>query len=100
MMELAVFASAGFMVLAALVKGYTTKSLAQLRQEGGRLHHEEGRTRQELVQAEVLQESSDALRNQAEFDCKKLADEITSLAQDLEHVAADLGRSELDDEEQ
>ena len=88
------------MVLAALVKGYTTKSLGQLRQEGGRLHHEEGRTRQELVQAEVLQESGDALRNQVEFDCKKLADEITSLVHDLQNVAADMGRSEIDDEEQ
>ncbi len=100
MTELSVFAAVAFMIVAALTKGYTTKTLTQLRLEAGRLTHEEARARQELAQAEVMQESVDALRNQAEFECKKLSDEIVELAQQLEDVAADLGRSEVEQPEE
>jgi hypothetical protein len=100
MTELSVFGAVTFMIVATITKGYTTKTLTQLRLEGGRLTHEEARARQELAQAEVVQESTDALRNQAEYDCTKLADEIVDLARQLEDVAADLGRSEIEDQEE
>jgi|SaaInl4_150m_RNA_FD_contig_21_567074_length_772_multi_5_in_0_out_0_1 hypothetical protein len=100
MMELAVFAAVALMIAAALTKGYTVKSLTQLRLDGGRLHHEEVSKRQDLMQAEVLQESADALRNQAEYDCRKFTDELANLAVELKKVADDLGRSEEEEQQE
>lgn len=97
-MELSVFAAVAMMIAAALIKGFTTKSLTQMRQEGGRLHSEESRTRQDLQQAQVVLESAEALHNQAGFDCQKLSEELVDLEKEQEQVAADLGRSEAEQE--
>lgn len=98
MMELAVAIAAGMMVLCVLVKGYTAKQITQLRQDAGRLLHEESRTRQELEQAEVLRESAEALNNQSSYDCQKFEEELTDLASQIASVEAQLGNSEAEDD--
>lgn len=100
MMELSIFGAVASMIAAALVKGFTTKSLTQMRQEGGRLTSEEGRVRQDLQQAQVLHESAEALHNQAEFDCQKLDEELADLAKERQQVEADLGRTEAEQQEE
>ena len=94
MTELSVFAAVAGMILCALVKGYTTKAFAQLRQEAGRLLGEETRARQELDQVEILRESAEALNNQAEFDCEKFQEEFDDLTKQIKIVQADLGGAE------
>lgn len=80
-------------------KGYTTKTLVQLRQDVGRLIGEETRSRQDLDQAEILRESAEALNNQAEYEVGNFDEEISDLLKQLESVQADLGRSEKEAEE-
>ena len=94
MTELSVFAAVAGMILCALVKGYTTKAFAQLRQEAGRLQGEETRARQELDQVEILRESAEALNNQAELDCEKFQEELDDLTKQIKIVQADLGGAE------
>ena len=91
MMELSVAVAAGMMVAAVLAKGYTAKQLTQLRQEAGHLVHEESRTRKDLEQAQVLEESAEALHNQASYDCEKFEKELSELESDIAKVEKELG---------
>ena len=99
MTEVSIFAAVGFMIACALTKDFTTKVLAQLRRDVGRLNTDEQRTRQERDQAEVLRESAEALHNQATFDCQKFEAELGELAPLIEQVQEDLGRTEDGGEE-
>jgi hypothetical protein len=99
MMEISIFAAVGMMVAFVMLKGYTTKGLGQLRHECGSLMVEERRLRSEREQEEILVESAEAKRNQAQFEVQKFTEEQEDLGAMVTQLDEELGRGPVEEEE-
>ena len=63
------------------------------------LIHEEKRLRADCDQAEILQESADARRGQAQMDVEKFRRELDDLAPAIAKIEAELDRTRPDAED-
>ena len=90
MMEIGIAAAVGSLVLFALLRGYTTKALGQMRHECGSLIAEERRLRGEREQEEILVESAEAKRNQTQFEVQKFTEELEGLAEEAKSIKEQL----------
>ena len=99
MTEIGIFSAVVMLVASALLKGYTTKAVSQLRHECGSLMSEARRLRGELEQEEILMESADARRNQAQYLIENYTKELEDLASQAKKLEGELSRSRPEGEE-
>ena len=88
--ELGIFVAVGALVLFALVRGYTTKTLSQMRMECGSLIADERGLGQEREQGDILVESADARRNQTQYEVQKFTEALEGLAAEVKQIEEQL----------
>ena len=98
-MEIAAFICVALLVGTVFVRGYTMKVMTQLRRDCGMLIHEEKRLRADCDQAEILQESADARRSQAQGDVEKFRRELEDMIPDIARIQAELDKSRADEDD-
>ncbi len=98
MVEIGGAACVALLVATVFVRGYTTKMLTQLRRDCGMLIFEEKRLRGECDQAEILQESAEARRSQAQMDVEKYRRELDDLGPSIASIEAELDKARPDEE--
>ncbi|MBT4611733.1 MAG: hypothetical protein HOC05_16955 [Gemmatimonadetes bacterium] len=98
MMEVGAAACVALLVAMVFVRGYTTKMLTQLRRDCGMLIHEEKRLRADCDQTEILQESADARRSQAQMDVENYRRELEDLIPAIAKIEAELDKARADEE--
>ena len=96
MMEVAAVVCVGLLVGTVFVRGYTMKVMTQLRRDCGMLIHEEKRLRGDCDQAEILQESAEARRNQAALDVDSYRRELGELIPSITKIEAELHKARAD----
>ena len=88
--EFGIFVAVGALVLFALIRGYTTKALSQMRMECSSLIVDERRLRQERAQEDILVESAAARRNQTQYEVQKFTEELEGLAAEVKQIEEQL----------
>ena len=97
MTGVAVAAAVAMLVLFVLVRGRSLKIIGDLRREYSGLVSEEKRLRGECEQASILEESADAMHNQAEADVAKYQIELRDLTEQTEELEAALNKNRADE---
>ena len=100
MTPIAVVGCVGMLVVFVLLKGRSTKILSDLRLQYSSLVSEERRLRHEREQAAIMEESAEAMQNQAEADVEKFGAELKQLTGQVEEIEAVLPKPRAEDEDQ
>ena len=98
MTEVGVVICVGLLVGTVFVRGYTTKILGQQRHACGMQIQEEQRLRQECDQVEILLESAEAQRDQAQLDSEKYRQELQDLLSAIARIESELSTAHDDED--
>ena len=99
MLILSVALCVGMMTVCALVKGFTSRRLSELKRELSTLNIEEGRAREERGRTEIRLESAEARNNNLTFELEKGTKELEDLATLMGELESKVRRSEESDKE-
>ena len=81
MLGLTVGLCVAMMVACALVRGFTTRKLTELKRDLARLQMEEGRVKEDRGRAEIQLESLEARSNNVKFEIEKASTELADMAE-------------------
>ena len=96
MLMVAIIAAVAMLVAFVLVKGRAASLFIELRRQYTGLVTEERRLRAEVEQASILEESAEAMHNQAEADVEKFGEELADLQKQMQTIDAELSKSRAD----
>ncbi len=99
MLILTVALCVGMMTVCALVKGFTSRRLSELKRELSTLNIEEGRAKEERGRIEIQLESAEARNNNLTFELEKGTKELEDLAELVGELETKMSRAEADEED-
>ena len=99
MLVLTVALCVGMMTLCALVKGFTSRRLSELKRERSSLNIEEGRAKEERGRIEIRLESAQARNNNLTFELEKGNTELEDLSELVGELETKLSKAEAEEED-
>ncbi len=99
MLILTVALCVGMMTVCALVKGFTSRRLSELKRELSTLNIEEGRLKEERGRIEIRLESAEARNNNLTFELEKGNKELEDLSELVGELETKMSRAEANDED-
>ena len=94
MLGLTVGLCVAMMVVCALVRGFTTRKLSELKRELSRLQVEEGRAKEDRGRVEIQLESLEARTNNVKFEIEKASSELQDMAEMIAEIERKRPREE------
>ena len=99
MLVLTVALCVGMMTVCALVKGFTTRRLSELKRELSTPNIEEGRAKEKLGRTEIQLESAEARNNNLTFELEKGNKELEDLAELVGELESKMSKAEAEEED-
>ena len=99
MLVLTVALCVGMMTVCALVRGFTTRRLSELKRELSTLNIEGGRAKEGRGRTEVQPESAEARNNNLTFELEKGNKELEDLAELVGELESKMSKAEAEGED-